>query len=88
LSLHFRAFTLRAFRAHAREREKQLFIVALLFLLPYLFVVVVVHRRERLLVYILLSDFTGKMTMGRGPAASITNARANERSGLLETPNG
>ena len=25
--------------------------------------------------------------MGRGPAASITNARANERSGLLETPN-
>lgn len=87
LSLHFRAFTLRAFRAHAREREKQLFIVALLFLLPYLFVVVVVHRRERLLVYILLSDFTGKMTMGRGPAASITNARANERSGLLETPN-
>jgi len=64
-----------------------LFIVALLFLLPYLFVVVVVHRRERLLVYILLSDFTGKMTMGRGPAASITNARANERSGLLETPN-
>lgn len=87
LSLHFRAFTLRAFRAHAREREKQLFIVALLFLLPYLFVVVVVHRRERLLVYILLSDFTGKMMMGRGPAASITNARANERSGLLETPN-
>ena len=87
LSLHFRAFTLRAFRAHAREREKQLFIVALLFLLPYLFVVVVVRRRERLLVYILLSDFTGKMTMGRGPAASITNARANERSGLLETPN-
>ena len=27
------------------------------------------------------------MKMGRGPAASITNARANERSGLLETPN-
>ena len=25
--------------------------------------------------------------MGRGPAASITNATANERSGLLETPN-
>ena len=93
MSLHFRAFTtLRAFRAHTRaiEREKQLFIVALLFLLlPYLFVVVVVvHRRERLqYIYILLSDFTGKTTMGRGPSASITNARANERSGLLETPN-
>ena len=45
------------------------------------------QKRASSFVYILLSDFTGKMTMGRGPAASITNARANERSGLLETPN-
>jgi hypothetical protein len=45
------------------------------------------QKRASSFVYILLSDFTGKMMMGRGPAASITNARANERSGLLETPN-
>ena len=74
---------------HAREREREAVLGQQCYasFSSSVFIREVVHGRESSRIYILLSALILRKNDGtRGPSASITDA-ANERSGLLETPN-